>query len=240
MSAYVLKLIAKTKTRGATRGSGKGRSQRPKNSGDSVGAYFGDAWSLAKRTASGLNEIRKLINIEEKILETSLSSTTFNQTGAVTPISQIAQGLNFTDRVGDSIRLQRVQVKFRLFKNTGATQSLLRFIIFRDNDCQGATPAIGDVLQTTGSALAPLSMLDFLNRRRFAILRDCLITLNNTGENTYVESFDVPHHGHVLYLGTAADAASQGKGSLFCAYVSDEATNTPSVAFQSRLTFTDD
>lgn len=195
---------------------------------------------MARRTASGLNEIRKLINIEEKILDTSAASAAFDQTGTVTPVSQIVQGLDFTNRVGDSIKLQYVQFHYRIFKNPTATQTVVRIILFRDNDCQGATPAIGDLLQATGTAVAPLTFRDFLNRKRFAILHDKLSTVNSTGESTFTVSFETAHEGHILFLGTAANAASQGKGSMFVAVVSDESLNTPTIAFQCRLVFTDD
>ena len=78
------------------------RRYRPRRKGakanrkpDAVGEYFGDAWSLAKRTASGLNEIRKLINVEEKDLETVQASAGFDTTGTVYSLSTIAQGTDF-------------------------------------------------------------------------------------------------------------------------------------------------
>jgi len=77
-------------------------TQNRKTSG-AVGEYFEDAWSLAKRTATGLNEIRKLINIEEKNLETLVSATAFDTNGTVYSISTVAQGTDYTQRVGDSI-----------------------------------------------------------------------------------------------------------------------------------------
>ncbi len=206
---------------------------------DSVGKYFGDAWSLAKRTAVGLNEIRKLINIEEKILETVQSSTGFDTTGTVYPISQIAQGLDYTNRVGDSIKMQRIVVRWRIFKASAATASLCRIILFRDLDGYGTAPATSDVLQTVGSATAPLTPIDFLNRKRFSIIRDELYDVNSTGDSTYTGVWDLAHEGHVMYLGTTAAAASNGKGSVYILVVSDEATNVPTIAFSSRIVFTD-
>jgi hypothetical protein len=173
-------------------------------------------------------------------LDTIQASTTFDTTGSVIPVSQIAQGLDFTNRVGDSIKLQNVQFNFRIYKNAAATSSIVRIILFRDNDCQGATPTTGDVLQNVGAASAPLNPRDFLNRKRFAILYDRLATVNNTGDSSFTVSYETPHEGHILFLGTTASAASQGKGSMFVLVVSDEAVNTPSIAFFTRLVFTDD
>jgi len=214
-------------------------TQNRKTSG-AVGEYFEDAWSLAKRTATGLNEIRKLINIEEKNLETLVSATAFDTNGTVYSISTVAQGTDYTQRVGDSIRMQHIQVRWRVFKNTSATQSMCRVILFRDLDGYGTAPATGDVMQFAGVATAPLSPPDWLNRKRFAIIRDDLVTLNNTGESSVCGTWQVPHNGHILYLGTTAAAASNGKGSVYMLVISDESTNTPTIAFSSRIAFTDD
>lgn len=215
------------------------RGRPSRNKGDSVGAYFGDAWSLAKRTASGLNEIRKLINIEEKQLEFSQASVAFDTNGTVFPVSQIVQGLNYTERVGDSLKIQRIEFNYRVFKNASATNSVVRILLVRDLDCQGATPAVADIIANTASGLAPLSPYKFLNRKRFSILYDNMSVVS-TSDLAFVDRMAMAHEGHILYLGTAANAASQGKGSLFVVAVSDEATNTPTIQFTNRITFTDD
>lgn len=195
---------------------------------------------MAKRTAVGLNEIRKLINIEEKQLVTTVASTSFDTNGVIQPISRIAQGTNYTDRVGNSIKMQHIEVRGRLFKASAATTSVLRVLLVRDLDGYGTLPAVTDILETVGSATAPLTQYDFLNRKRFSILYDELLTLNSTGDSSAVFEISMPHEGHILYLGTTAAAASDGKGSLYMVFVSDETTNTPSFAFSSRIVFTDD
>ncbi len=187
-----------------------------------------------------MNEIRQLINIETKILETTQSSNAFDTSGTIYPVSQIVQGLDYLNRVGDSIKLQSITFNYRIFKNTTATSSVVRILLVRDLDCQGATPSVGDVLQSVGTATAPLTPHDWLNRKRFTVLYDRLATVNSTGDSSFTGVFNTAHEGHILYLGTAANAASQGKGSMFVVCVSDETTNTPTIAFYSRLEFTDD
>lgn len=234
--------LNKTKQRGSVaRGSGTKRGSRHQKSGDSVGAYFGDAWSLAKRTASGLNEIRKLINIEEKVLDTNQASFAFDTNGTVVPVSLVAQGLDFNQRVGDSFKMQNIQFRYRVFRATGATTSVVRIMLVRDLDCQGATPTVGSIIEngTLGTAQAPTSPLRFLNRKRFAVLYDNLTVVTST-DIGFSDSISMAHDGHILFLGTTAVAASQGKGSLFVLVVSDEAANTPTIAFQTRIVFTDD
>jgi len=216
------------------------RRSRRRNGGDSVGKYFGDAWSLAKRTAYGLNEIRKPINIEEKELVTNAVSAPFDTNGALVPISRIAQGSNYTDRIGNSIKMQHIEVRGRIFKNASASFSVMRVLLIRDLDGYGSVPNIPDIMETVGTTLAPLTQLDFLNRKRFSVLYDELLTLNSTGDSSAVFEIQLPHEGHILYLGSTAAAASDGKGSLYMLFISDESTNTPTYAFSSRIVFTDD
>jgi hypothetical protein len=195
---------------------------------------------LAKRTAVGLNEIRKLINIEEKVIQVSVTSTAATTAGSLNSISSIVQGLDFTNRIGDSIKLQRIEVRGRIYRNSSATTSLVRVLCVRDLDGYGTAPNPGDIMESVGAVDAPLSPYDYLNRKRFSVLYDDFMSVDNTGDSSKVFAFDVPHEGHILYLGTTAAAASNGKGSLYMLFFSDEGTNTPTYAFYSRVYFTDD
>jgi len=217
-------------------------SSRPRlsTSAQAVGQYAEDAWSLAQRTATGLNAIRKLINIETKIIDTQVSNTAFDRTGIVYPITQVAQGLDYTNRVGDSIKLQHIEFHARLFQNAVATQSVMRVIIFRDLDGYGTAPTTADVLEVVGTAPVTLTPYKWLNRERFSILFDEFFTVNAAGDTAVPIFYSASHAGHVRYLTTTAATAANGKGSIYVTFVSDEVTNTPNFAFYSRVTFTDD
>lgn len=220
----------------------RARSAQKSKQSDAVGQYASDAWSLAKRTAVGLNEIRKLINIETKFLDVNQVSTAINTTGGMIPISEIAQGLTSANRVGDSIRIQHIEIRGRVNANPAAGNSLTRVMVVRDLDGYGTAPAPSNVLEVTGSVGAPLSPEKYNQRERFAILYDELVVTNGTtqGMSSVPFTFMSAHSGHILYLGTTAAPASDGKGSLYVVAVSDEATNGTSLAFYSRITFTDD
>jgi len=226
--------------------SKKGKNSRRKQpqQEEAVGKYASDAWSLAKRTAYGLNEIRKLINIETKFFDTIITSTTQSTTGSITSLSQMGQGLNSTSRVGDSIRIQHIEVRGRVTISTAAVTSLVRFMIVRDLDGYGTVPAVTDVLETAVAVSAPLAPYKFNKRQRFSILYDEIFALAGgataDGSSTQVFTFSSAHQGHILYLGTGAVSASDGKGTIYYLAVSDEATNTPTVALTSRILFTDD
>ncbi len=221
------------------------RGKRIDRTQQSVERYAGDAYSLAKRSIAGLNQIRKLINIEEKYLDTS-ASVFPNQSGtsSVTCLSQITQGADISNRVGNSIRVQRLSLIGRTSVNSSVTTfSLVRILVFRDMEGQGTAPVMSDVLETVGSSAAPRQPYDYLNRKRFSILADWVFPLTpfTSGQGSAHEfQYDVPLLKHVLYRGGLAAAASDGEGSIYLGCVSDETTNTPNVAFTSRIVFTDD
>ncbi len=219
---------------------GRKAPQNSRSSKDPVGQYASDAWSLAKRTAVGLNEIRKFINIETKNIDQTGTSTAITQTGFVASLTQMAQGTNYTGRIGDSIRIQRIIVRARVLVSSAATASTVRMLIFRDLDGYGTAAATSEVLHVVGSARAPLSQYNALNMERFSILYDELLTVSPAANPMEVCAFDSTHQGHVRYLGTAANAASDGKGTVYIAFVSDEPTNTPTASYESRVFFTDD
>ena len=211
------------------------RGRQPTQGGDSVGKYFGDVWSLAKRTAAGLNEIRKLVNVEEKFLDVS-GSQTVSSTGSIVALSQIAQGSDYTNRVGDSIKLQRIEFRAKYIMNTASTGTILRVIIFRDLFQQGVDPTVTNVIGGTGA----LNPKNFLLRDRFSLLYDELCYMSNVGEDGGVIQFSMPHEGHVKYIGTTAATASNGFGSIYMLLLSDEATNVPTFTWHSSIYFTDD
>ncbi len=196
---------------------------------------------MAKRTAYGLNEIRKLVNIEEKVLEVDYTSTTFTTAGTVISLSTVAQGTDYNQRVGNSIKIQSIDLRYRIFMNTTSGNTVVRVILFRDLDGYGTAPTPSILMANgIGTTTAPLAEKNFLNRKRFSILYDYIDTLSPQGERGYATHVHIPHEGHILYLGSTAAAASNGKGSLYLLVLSDESTNSPSLAFQSRVVFTDD
>jgi hypothetical protein len=218
----------------------KGR-RRQKSGGDAVGRYASDAWSLAKRTAYGLNEIRKLINIESKITEGTWGYAP-DRTGFIQPLTLIAQGTDYlNERVGDSIKLQRIEFKMKLLMDAASTGTVVRVILFRDLfQTGGGTPAPADLLEDVGSTYSPLSPLNYLLRDRFGIVSDNLVDLSSSGNQCATLVVDTAHEGHVKFVGTTNTTASAGPGQIYLYLVSDESAHYPSVSVMWRVTYTDD
>ena len=196
---------------------------------------------MAKRTANGLNEIRKLINVEEKYLDNT-GVPTFDRSGNVTYVSGIQQGDGITDREGNSIKVQTFEMKYAVVMNAASTASVCRVLVVRDLQNQGATITAGDVLETVGVSTAPQSALDYTNgmlsNKRFSIIHDEFFTLD-TYNPTYTAQFKSNHDCHVQFRGTTSAVASAGNGSYFVVLVSSETVNTPQAYWCTRMVYTD-
>lgn len=216
---------------------------QPRQEINPAGQYVSDAWSLAKRTALGLNEIRKLINVEHKFIDTN-ASPNVDLNGSVTYLSSIAQGDNISEREGDSIKVQGFEIMGTISRGTAAASawSVVRILVIRDLQNAGAAPAASDVLETVGTATAPYQPLDFISgnqlNKRFTVVYDDLYTLD-PDDPVVAFKFRSNHDCHTFFRAAASGVASAGNGSYFLVCVSDESVNTPRVSFCSRLTFTD-
>jgi len=215
------------------------KQRKPRKSNpDSVGQYASDAWSLAKRTAVGLNEIRKLINIETKFFDYSFNNTIGATT--VTPISLMAQGLTSVTRVGDSIRLQHIEATFQLITNTASAGSRARITVLRDLDGAGTYPTAALIYANTGSVVAiQASPMKFNELERFSVLYDEVLTTCN-GTYAGMSRFSVPHNGHIKFLGETAVEGSCGKGTIYLVVTGSEAANQPTLTLSTRIMYTDD
>jgi hypothetical protein len=214
-------------------------SKKMSSGAQAIGEYADDAWSLAKRTASGLNQLRRFINIEEKYFDTT-GSGQVDYNGLITCLSQTAQGLDLNNRIGDSIRLQHISFRADVTTESSALWAAVRVVIFRDNAQSGIAPTAANVLAATGSIHITDAMFNSLNLSRFSILHDEVLSVSNVANTQDFVFYDAPHNGHIRYLGTTAASASNGLGSLYVLLCSDRIATLPTVTWTSRIVYTDD
>jgi hypothetical protein len=166
---------------------------------------------------------------------------TIDNIGNIVSLSTVAQGLNYlNNRIGNSVKIQNIIIRFKFQINTAATRTAIRCIVFRDLDGSGTAPISSQLLTTTGDGATVLQPKDYLNADRFSFLDDQLFEVCITNDQMVTYQVNIPHEGHIKYLGTTAAAASNGKGSVYFLVVADEAVSFPSIAYHSRIYFTDD
>ena len=198
---------------------------------------------MAKRTAIGLNEIRKLINTEEKFIDTYQSGSA-SRAGTMHYMVPIAQGDNVNDRTGDSIKVQSLYFEgYVFFNGASAGPHTCRVIILRDLQNLGTAPVGSDIIQSAGTGFATTCPYNFINgkelTKRFSILHDELVTLdlyNQTG----IFSFKSNADKHCYFRGTTSATTDAANGAYYFCVFTDASTNTPSYAVSTRVVFTDD
>jgi hypothetical protein len=204
---------------------------------DHVSKFAGDAYSLASRAVAGVNAIRKLINIETKFADYNINGFV-TTTPTVLYASALTQGVDVSNRVGDSIRLQGLSYAFRVTGDpTAAVYSSVRLLIVRDNENVGATPAVTDILVSQSVT----SSLNWFTTSRFNVLLDEVVGfVANTGSLTDFRRGTISQHGHVKFRGTSNAVGSAAEGSIFILAFSNVVALPPSLLLDFRVTYTDD
>jgi len=227
---------AKTSRRSNRRGR---RNNQRSSTERAVGAYASDAWSLARRTAQGLSQVRRLINVEHKFHDVNDTLTT-SQNGFVHNLSNISQGDDISNREGDSIRIQSIEIKGTVFRSATATANeAVRIIIVRDLQQQGTAPVGSDILQNVGSSLAPYSLYNQLNshdlNKRFTFVYDELVSIDQYNP-TVPLTFRSDSNCHVYYRGSTTQS---GNGNYYMILFSNQSANAANFDFSCRIRFTD-
>lgn len=220
------------------------RNKRTRTNDNSVGTYVGDAWSLAKRTALGLNEIRKLINVEQKYFDFSNLVFAPTQAGVPLYLCGMGQGDDITQRDGDSVKVQRFRFAAQITRNPAsvATGEWVRIIVVRDLQNSGVTVTGADVIAQASSTLATCSPYNVLNgsayNKRFSIVMDEVVYLdaNKTCDSIL---FTSNHDCHIYFRGTTANITNAGNGTYHALCFTNVSTTLPSIDMISRIEFTD-
>lgn len=189
---------------------------------------------LAGKALAVAQGVRSIVNSEKKTYtKTVFNAVTVSSTGSMQEISSIAQGDDYTNRDGRSVLAKSLELKGWLNAHPSASTTMLRIIVFRDNNADGTDPVALDLLQsnTTYSLRNP----DPTDMKRFSIYVDKLYMLDTQKSAlAKVDIFRNLNH-HIKF-----DASSgSNQGSLWVYVLSNLASNTPTVALTSRVRFYD-
>ncbi len=179
--------------------------------------------------------LKSIVNVEFKIIDAAVSSAVA-EAGSIQNLCLVAQGDDFNTRDGRRIKLQHIDVRCQVVQHATATNTTLRYIIFRTKNDQAAVPAVTDVLNNVD----PLSHYEKSNNQHsFTVLLDRTIYLSDSSQTIKSLNFRRKLQTHVDYSGTGTTEANTGRGALYMLLIADEATNTPTVSGDVRVKFTD-
>jgi len=187
--------------------------------------YIGPIGTIA-RTVAG---IASAINVEDKLINVT-STATVGSSGSIALLTGLAQGLGDNDRVGNKLLLQSIYFNLIASQNPIATTTFLRVILFVDKECDGAAPAVADVIGPTPSVVNPIN--EDLSKR-FVILKNKVFNMNLNGTMTGKLKVFQKLPFHTFYDGATSGLSDLKENQLFLLLISDQATNSPSVSYYS-------
>jgi len=177
-------------------------------------------------------KLKGIINSEKHAFE--VDPTTYNpsSSGAMTTLSSVAVGDTYATRTGNSILAKGLTIRGTLGIHASATNTYCRIIVFQDKNASPFT-TVASILQSGDLT----EQINWNNKPDFRLLSDRTFSLNNSGKNNVVVNKYIPLNTHIHYQGT--NGTDWNKGQILILYISNEATNTPTFKFSSRLEFYD-
>ncbi len=191
---------------------------------------LGDVGSIIGESAG---MIRRMMNVEVKRFDQNNGAVAPGAAGVIYPQSLLAQGDDYNQRDGLSVRTLAFESRLSFNVAAGGFQEQLRFIVFSDTQCQGVAPTIAQLLEVAH----PLSQFNHLNTERFAVLHDELVDVTTTGPAITHRVIKMPLDLHLRYSAAAGAIGSCRENNLFVALICLTANGT--VDIYSRTSFVD-
>lgn len=173
---------------------------------------------------------KSLINVEKKFFD-SYTSSVYSTTANLASLGDIAQGDGESTRDGNSVRITSMHGKLHCVNNASATGTIVRVILFTWNN--DTSPVVGDILEDVDNPLSPLQT----GANMFKVLKDFSVSLDPNGNSNKMMKYYIPMNHKINWTSTAG--SNYQRGMIWRLIVSNEATNTPTVAHYNRLRYVD-
>lgn len=183
----------------------------------------------------GVRLLKELVNVEKKFID-SATSGTITTTPVVTLLTGVAQGNDYNNRNGDSIKLHGLSIKYYDAKSSAAAESIFgRLLIVLDKDSRQATPAYTDVM----TSVSPAAHTNVDGHDRFVILADHMFTESEEERRAQVWEKYIPLDIHAKYNSTGDTVTSCAQNHIYAMFVTDQPTNGSAFVLNWRVSFYD-
>lgn len=189
--------------------------------------------SLASKAYKTAMYLKGLINVEKKFFDTNNTATDVINTGVIEQLTNIAEGSDYNNRTGRSVKATSNWIQLEFRQHASATQTHLRYLIVIDKENQGTTPAVTDVLKSANV----YSPMNIDNGSRFKVLLDKRFSFDSAGTTICQRKHFKKLFHHIKWKGT--NGTDEGEGQLYIVLVSNEATNKPGFSYTNRVRFID-
>lgn len=180
-----------------------------------------------------VKKLKSMINVEYKRFGTSISGN-FDYNGAMSAVNAVPQGDTDASRDGDSLKMCNLNLAATLLGTSGVYTICTLYVIW---DPQNKLTAASDLLQTVGSADAPVSPKLYDKRFQSKILWERTFILEDSIGLLKKVKAVIPVHKHTQYN---SGTTTVNSGALqFLAISNQVTTNLPVLTGNAYLTFVD-
>lgn len=186
-----------------------------------TGGFYGN-YSQFRR--GGPNTGREL-----KFIDTQISNSAIPTAGTVTLLNGVAQGTDYTQRIGRKTIIKSILWNCSVFPNTLNSNNgeVVRLLVVYDTQTNsGSAPAITDIL----AAADPHSPMNLNNRDRFHVMLDKKLGMNPVTYSAGVLATGAPVtkyitkykkcHKEIIYSGTGGTVGSIQTGAIWLLQIS--------------------
>lgn len=196
-------------------------------------SYARSGISLAAKAFALAKYLKSIVNVERKFFDVAQTNQAIGTTAVIYPLTQIAQGDAYNNREGNSVKAKSLFYRQTTVLNTSAEQTFVRVVIFKDMEQNGTSPTAAQLLESSGNYISPLN---HVNGTRFKILRDHIVNVTKTLNAKQYETY-IRLSNHIKFSDSASTDTKEG--NIYLLLLSDQATNTPTIDFNSRLRYVD-
>lgn len=186
-------------------------------------------WELTKLR----KQMKRLIPKPElKYKDTTASGTTITTTGTIVRLDNISDDASDTGRIGDKITARSIQMRLAITPNATAGSNFLRVILFLDKQPNGSTATTSLLLEAPTNYNSPLYLA---YGKRFKVLFDRTYTVDTDATGSQVDKL----FRKLRYVAEFNDSGNVSTNQLNVLFLSDQATNGPSISYYFRLRWID-
>lgn len=204
--------------------------------------WASNAPALARTALKTAKWVASIVNTEYKVRDKTIAMPLSNVQYQITPLTDIAQGDDATQRNGRSVLIKSLylQLKLQLSSPTAFDSGVARIMLIRDNTCDGVVPTMTDIVVNAGgddNVVTSFRQILDAPTNKYTILYDRKFSLDiDFKDEIYIPIYKKFYRNHVKYLGTTANVADQGPGTIFLAAISTHAHNVTPVEYPFTLT----
>ncbi len=178
-------------------------------------------------------------NLERKLCNYSGASSVLYTGTMLSVTANLVRGdASVNEATGILIKPKKLILRYTW--SNAAPYNTVRAMVFRWHDA--SSPTASGILQTTGSAFAPLSCLSWVNHRKITVLYDQICVLYDHGSTVAAKTFSVvinPGKAPIQLPLSGAGAIPQMDGLYLLLITDDAIAPNPAVDVYMALEYTD-